>query len=57
MDVSGGVHMSGDFCSRDLLRRNEYNTTEMCLEVCICPDILFLEMYSGGMNKILNRCV
>jgi hypothetical protein len=49
--------MSGDFCSRDLLRRNEYNTTEMCLEVCICPDILFLEMYSGGMNKILNRCV
>jgi hypothetical protein len=51
--------MSRDFCCRDLLRRNEYNTTEIYLlvEVCICPRILVLEMYSGGMNIIPNRCV
>jgi hypothetical protein len=49
--------MSGNYCYGDVLRRNEYNTIEMYLGVCICPEILVLEMYSRGMNTILNRCV
>jgi hypothetical protein len=35
--------MFGDHCSEDVLQENGYNTTEICLEVNICPEewILF----------------
>jgi hypothetical protein len=49
--------MSENYCFRDVLWRNEYNTIEMYLEACIYPEILVLEMYSRELNTILNRCV
>jgi hypothetical protein len=47
--------MSGNYCFRDVLRMNEYNTIEMYLEVCICLKILILEMCSRGMTVIQNN--
>jgi hypothetical protein len=35
-----------------VLQRNEYNTIEMHLEVCICQDY-----YSREMNTVLYKCL
>jgi hypothetical protein len=37
-NVSKGVCISGDHCSKDVLQGNRYNTIEMYLKVSICPE-------------------
>jgi hypothetical protein len=57
MSESLEVCMSGVYCSEDVPWRKNRNTIWMCLEVYICPEIFVLEICSGGMNTIPQRCV
>jgi hypothetical protein len=36
--------MSRDYCSEDVLQKNENNIEYICLKVCICSDVIVLRI-------------